>query len=164
MGRNQLTSDLLGIEQMKLFARLEANGFSRRDGDFSAGARVAPDAGLARPDVENPKAAQFDAITGGKRLFQALKNGINSRFRFVTRQPRPVDHLVNNVLFDQCLYPEGSLDNRLAATSPSYSVFPVRSSRPRPPVILCQRPGPAVRFSFQQAISHPKSCFLWGEA
>ncbi len=75
----------LRIQQVKFLARLEANSLARSDRDFRAGPRVAADSCLARADIEDAKAAQLDPVAGSERFFQALKDGVDCRFRFVPR-------------------------------------------------------------------------------
>ena len=92
---------------MKFLARLEADRLARGYVDLGTGARVASNASLAWANVEDPETAQLDAIARSKRFFQTFKDGVDSRFRLVARQSGPGDHLMNDVLFNQSLYPEG---------------------------------------------------------
>src|SRR6516225_6140945 len=50
------------LEALQFFTRLKAHGLARRDADFFAGARIAPDAGLARFHAENTEFPQLDAL------------------------------------------------------------------------------------------------------
>jgi hypothetical protein len=99
----------LVIEQVKLFAWLEAHRFAGRDADFRAGAGVAPDAGLARADVEDTEAAQFDALTFGESALESLEYGIDSSLGLIPLQAGALNHLVNDVLFYQGFPPSGEL-------------------------------------------------------
>ena len=87
---------------MELFAGFEANGLSRGNADLGSGAWIAADAGLARTDAEDAEAAQFDAITGGEGGFEAFEDGVNGRLGFGSRQACPLDHVMDNILLDQC--------------------------------------------------------------
>ena len=94
------------VDQMQLFAGLEAHSFARSDGDFRAGAGIAADAGLARPHVEHAKAAQLDAFPSRQRLFQALKDGVDCGLRLVAGKAGPFDYPVHDVLLDQGILQE----------------------------------------------------------
>src|ERR1700691_4873134 len=66
-----------GWKRLKFLARLEAHGLAWRDVHLLAGARVPPDAGLARLHVEHAEAAQFDAASAAERVLHGLENGLN---------------------------------------------------------------------------------------
>src|SRR5438067_12297757 len=65
------------IDGLKFLARLEAHRFAGRNIYFGTGARVASDAGLARPNVEDSEAAQLDAVAATECLLHALKDGFD---------------------------------------------------------------------------------------
>lgn len=90
---------------MQFFARLESDGLSGRDIYFSPGPWVTADAGLARTDIKDTKAAQLDAVSLGEGLLQAFKDLVNSRLSFVTGQASAFNHVMDDVLFYQCLHP-----------------------------------------------------------
>src|SRR5208283_5727134 len=69
--RDESASALL--DGLQFLAGLEADGLAGRNVDLRAGARVASDAGLARPHGEDAEAAQFDAIAARQRFLHALK-------------------------------------------------------------------------------------------
>ena len=94
---------------MQFFAGLEADGFARRDADLGAGARIAANAGFAGTHVEDAEAAQFDALALGERVLEGLEHCVDSRFSLVALQAGALNHLVNNVLFYQCLPPAGEV-------------------------------------------------------
>ncbi len=95
-------SKLLGLLQnVQIFAGLEADRFAGRDGDFGSGARVPAHAGLARFDGEDPETAEFDAIPFGERLLHGLENGIDGRLGLGTDEPGPFHHALDEILFDQ---------------------------------------------------------------
>jgi len=100
---------LLPIQQMQFFARFEANRLAGCDADLGARPRIAPDAGLARPDVEYAEPAQLDALALGERPLESLEHRVHSRFRLVTLQAGALNHLMNNVLFYQGVPPRGAL-------------------------------------------------------
>ena len=58
-----------GFEALQFFAGLEADSLAWGNVDFFTGARVAADAGLARLDAEDPKAAQFNALAAAEGSF-----------------------------------------------------------------------------------------------
>jgi len=91
----------LVVEQVQFFSRLETDGFSWRDADLGAGARVAADAGLAGTHVEDAEAAQLDPLALGQGAFERLEDRVDSRLGLVALQAGAFNHLVNNVLFYQ---------------------------------------------------------------
>jgi len=102
------------VEEVEFFAGLEADGFAGSDADFGPGAGVAADAGLAGTDVEDAKAAELDALAFGEGALEALEDGIHSGFGLVALQAGALNHLVNDVLFDQGLLRSGAgSDSRL---------------------------------------------------
>src|ERR1051326_2248061 len=70
------------IDGLQLFARLKANRFARRNGNFSPSTRIAADACLARTHVENAKSPQFNTIALGQRLLHAFEDSFDGHFRF----------------------------------------------------------------------------------
>ena len=100
---------LLVIQQVQLFARLEAHRFARRDAHFGSRARVAADPGFARADVEHAKAAQFDALAFREGALQGFKHRIDSGFGLVALEPCSLNNLVDNILLNQCLPPIGGM-------------------------------------------------------
>lgn len=90
---------------MKLFTGLESDGFSGSDADFSAGARIAADTGLAWADAEDAETAQFNTVACGEGVFKPLKYCIYGRLGLGARQAGTLDHVVNNILLDQCRSP-----------------------------------------------------------
>ena len=101
--------DLFSVEEVEFLARLEADRFAWGDADFSAGAGIAADAGLARTHVEDPKAAELDALTFGEGALEGFEYGIDSGFGFITLQPGALNHLVNDVLFYQGFPPSAEV-------------------------------------------------------
>jgi hypothetical protein len=86
---------------MQFLAWLEAHGFAGGDAYLGAGSGIAPDASLAGADAENAKSAQFNALSGGESLLQALKDRIHRGLCLGARQARALDYLMDDVLFNQ---------------------------------------------------------------
>ena len=97
---------LFSIQDVQFLARFEADSFAGRNVHFGSGPRVATDACLSRPHIEDAKATKLDAISVGQGFFQALKNGVDCSFGFYARQTGPFDHVMDDVLFNQCLHSE----------------------------------------------------------
>src|SRR5271165_6328948 len=85
------------IHRLQFFAGFEAHGFAGRDRDFSAGARIASNAGLARAHIEDTEATQFNAVASGERLLHALENGLDSELRLGFGDPGAIDYFVDDV-------------------------------------------------------------------
>lgn len=90
---------------MQFLAWFEANGFARRDGHFRSGSRIPADTCLARPYIEYAESAQFDPVAGSECLLEALEDLVNRGLSFVARQPGLLDHVMDDVLFNQCSTP-----------------------------------------------------------
>jgi hypothetical protein len=86
---------------MQFFARLETNRFARGYADFGAGAGIAADSGFPCANAENAKSAQFDALSGGQSLFQALENHIHRSLCLRSRQACALDYMMDDVLLNQ---------------------------------------------------------------
>ena len=99
----------LVVEQMKLFAWLEADSFARCDADFGTRPGVAADARFARPDIEDAESAQLDTLAFGQRALQGLEHGVDGSLGLIPLQAGALNHLVNDVLFYQGLPPSGEL-------------------------------------------------------
>ena len=89
------------FEGLQLLAGFEANRLAGRNGDLRPGARIAPDAGLARPYVEDSESPELDALTLAEGALHALEDGFDGHFRFRFGDARPMDHFVDDVQFDQ---------------------------------------------------------------
>jgi hypothetical protein len=68
------------LESLQFLAGLEAYGFSGRNADFLAGARIAADAGLARAHVEHTEAPQFDSFAFAESVLHGFKDGLDGLF------------------------------------------------------------------------------------
>lgn len=73
------------IEQMKLFAWLEADCLAGRDAYLGSSPRIAADPGLAGTYIEYAKSAQFNSFSTGERLLHAVEDGVYSSLRFGAR-------------------------------------------------------------------------------
>ncbi len=72
------------VEDVEVFAGLEAYGFSWGDADFSPGARVASNAGFAGLDGEDAEAAELDAVSFDEALLHGFEDGVYGGFRLGT--------------------------------------------------------------------------------
>jgi hypothetical protein len=86
---------------MQFFTGFEADGFAGRDADFCAGSRIAANAGFASANAEDTESAQFNALTSCERFLKSLKHGVDCRFGLGAGQACALDHMVDNVLFNQ---------------------------------------------------------------
>jgi flavin reductase (DIM6/NTAB) family NADH-FMN oxidoreductase RutF len=90
------------LQGLQFLARLETDGLAGRNGDFSASARIAADAGLARADVEDAESAKLDAFAASQSPLHAFEDGFDGHFRFRLGNAGPVDYFIDDVEFDQC--------------------------------------------------------------
>jgi hypothetical protein len=88
------------VEEMELFAWLEANCFAGGNGDFGAGPGIATDAGFARFDSEDAKATEFNAIARDESRLHAFKYGIDSRLCFGPRKACSLYYPLYKILLD----------------------------------------------------------------
>ena len=86
---------------MQFFTGLEAHGLARRDADFSAGSRIAADAGFACANAEDAESTQFNALTCCQGFFQPFEDCVDCCFGLGARQACALDHMVDDVLFNQ---------------------------------------------------------------
>jgi hypothetical protein len=103
-----------GLKRVQLFAWLKADGLARGDAHLGASPWVAANAGFAGADAEYAKSAQFNALTGGKSLFQALEYRIHRGFCLGARQACTLDYMMDDVLLNQW----GNLAGKLDCTTP----------------------------------------------
>ena len=116
---------LLPVEQVQFLTRLETNRLARSDTDLGAGAWIAPDTGFPRPHVENSKTAQLDSLPISEGSLQRLEDCIDRGFGLVALQAGTLNHLVNDVLFNQCLPPSGALSNLEVSVEMFWSIVNV---------------------------------------
>jgi len=86
---------------MQFLARLETDCFAWCNAHLSPCTRIAPYARLAGPNAEYAEATQFDAFAGCQCLFEALKNGIDRCLSLRAGQACALDHMMDDVLFNQ---------------------------------------------------------------
>jgi hypothetical protein len=91
------------IEDLEVFAGLEADGFARGDGDLGAGARVAADAGLAGLDSEDAEAAELDAVAGSEGALHRLEDGVDGGFCLDAWEAGAFDHSLDKILLDHAV-------------------------------------------------------------
>ena len=89
------------VYDLKVFARLEADGLAGSDVDFRAGARIAADAGLAGLDGEDAESAEFDAVALNQAVLHGVEDGIDGVFRFGADESGAFYNPLNEILFDQ---------------------------------------------------------------
>jgi hypothetical protein len=90
---------------MQFFSGLEAYGFAGSDADFAAGSRIAANAGFSWSDAKNAKATQFNPVSGCECLFKSVKDTIHGCLCLDAGQSGTLNHLMNDVLFDQRFCP-----------------------------------------------------------
>lgn len=90
-----------GFERVQFFAGLETDRFAGGDADPGSRAGVASDACFARPDAEDAESAQLNALAGRQGLLEAFEDRVHGRFRLCAGQASALNHLMNDVLFDQ---------------------------------------------------------------
>ncbi len=89
------------VEDLKLFAGLEADGSPGHDRNFGSGARVASNAGFARLDVEDAEAAEFDPIALAEGVLHRLEDGIHGRLCFGPWKTGALDYALDEILLNQ---------------------------------------------------------------
>lgn len=90
---------------MQFFSWLEAYRFARSNADFAASSGIATDAGFSGSDAKNAKATQLNPVARCHGLFQSVKDTIHGRLCFDAGQSGTLNHLMNDVLFDQRFRP-----------------------------------------------------------
>ena len=89
------------MKRLEFFAGLEAHGFPGRNADLGAGAGIAPNAGLARLDREDPESSKLDSITPLQSLLHGSEDGFNGDFGFCAGDTRAVYDSIDDVGFNQ---------------------------------------------------------------
>ena len=97
---NRLIRFLGALEALKFFAGLKADGFAWRNIDFFPGAGIAADAGLARLDAENAKAAELDTLAAAESLLERFENGFDGLLGLGAADVRRGDDGVYDVQLD----------------------------------------------------------------
>jgi hypothetical protein len=86
---------------LEFLAWLEANSLAGRNRNFGARAGVPADAGLARPDVEDAKAAKLNAFSTTEGSFHTLEDGFDGHLGLRLRDPSSIDNFVDDIGFYQ---------------------------------------------------------------
>ncbi len=88
------------VEQMQLFAGLEADGFAGSDCDFGAGSRIAADASLPGLYGEDAKATELDAVASDRDLLHALEDSVDGSLCFGPWQASSLNHPLYQILLN----------------------------------------------------------------
>src|SRR5437588_11688814 len=94
-----------GLDRLQLFAWLEANGLTRRNINLLTGARVTADARLARLDVEDAEATEFDPPAAAQSTLYRFNDRLHSLLGFSARYVRTGDNRIHNVELDHARPP-----------------------------------------------------------
>jgi hypothetical protein len=86
---------------MQLLAWFKPHRFAWSDTDLGACSGIAANTGFAGADAEYAKSAQFDALSGGEGLLQALEDRIHRGFCLDAWQARALDYMMDDVLLNQ---------------------------------------------------------------
>ena len=97
---NALVRFLGALEALEFFAGLEADGLARRNVDFFTSAGIAADAGFARLDAENAKAAELDALAAAEGLLEGFEDGFDGLLGLGAADVRRGDDGVYDVQLD----------------------------------------------------------------
>src|SRR5271165_5311046 len=60
------------LQSLQFLSGFKSNGLAGRNCNLSAGAGIASDTGLARPDIKNAKTPKLDALPMGERSLHTL--------------------------------------------------------------------------------------------
>jgi hypothetical protein len=104
------------VEDLEVFAWLEADGLAGGDGDLGAGAGVAADAGFAGLYGEDAEAAELDAVAGAEGGLHGLKDGVDGGFGLGAGEAGTFHYSLDEILLDQFggRLPEMSRDREVA--------------------------------------------------
>jgi hypothetical protein len=86
---------------VQFLAGLEADSFSWGYAHFGSGAGIATDAGFTGADAEDAESAKFDALACGQCLLESFEDGVNCGFCLCARQAGALNHVMDDVLFNQ---------------------------------------------------------------
>src|SRR5271157_2630406 len=89
------------FQRMQFLARFEAHSLAGGDAYLGTGSRIAADPGLAGAHAEDAKPAQFDALSVGESLFEALENRIHRSFCLAPGKACTLDYMMDDVLLNQ---------------------------------------------------------------
>ena len=98
-------------QRLQFLAGLKAHSLSGRDADFLSGARIAANAGFARPDIEHAESAQLDALAFAERVLHGLTDSLDGLLRLGPAHAGFVHHRINYVQLNHSILPlfNGSL-------------------------------------------------------
>jgi hypothetical protein len=105
--QKQLSSrrGLRAVQQVEVFAGLEADGLARGDADLGTGAWVPTDPCLARLYCEHAKAAQLDTVAADQSLLHAVEDGIDGILGLGAWESSPFYDSLYKVLLNQVVKP-----------------------------------------------------------
>jgi hypothetical protein len=89
------------VEDLEVFAGLEADSLAGSDAYFGAGARVAAYAGLAGLDGEDAETAKLDAVRGAEGVLHGFKDGVDRGFSLGAGKTGTLDYALDEILLDQ---------------------------------------------------------------
>ena len=92
---------------------LKANSFSRRNGHFFAGARIAADAAFAWLDDENAKPPQLDPIAAREGVLHRIEERLDCLLGFQLRNAGLVGKAIDDIEFDHGNVASGSGEHSL---------------------------------------------------
>ena len=89
------------LQRVQFLAGLETHSFAGSDADFGAGTGIAADTGFASAHAEDAEPAQLDALASSECLFETLEDGIYCGLRLGSGETCALNHIVDDVLFNQ---------------------------------------------------------------
>ncbi len=89
------------VQDVEVFAGLEADGFAGGDAHFGSGAGVSSDSGFAGLDGEDAEAAELDAVAFDEALLHGFEDGVYGGFCLGAHQAGAFYDSLNKILFDQ---------------------------------------------------------------
>jgi hypothetical protein len=87
----------LPLDRLQILAWLEADGLSRRNGNFFTGPRIPTDSRFSGLDRENAKATQLNTIIFFQGCLHGFENGIDGGFSLGSGNAGSLNNLVNDV-------------------------------------------------------------------
>ncbi len=85
------------LRALQFFSGLKTYRLAGLDGDLLSGAGIAANAGLARFDIEHPKASQLNPLASRERLFHGVKNSLDGFFRLGLGDSGTIHDLIHEV-------------------------------------------------------------------
>src|ERR1700692_2178062 len=113
---NRLSAEELGttnpLQRLKFLAGLESNGLARWNRNLGSGARIPADARLARTNIEDPEAAQLNALAVCQRALHAFEDGLHRHLGLGLRYTGPVHNFIDDIELYQDILPLDEWLNR----------------------------------------------------